>query len=201
MDELVTILVKGTLTSKKFKVHKGFAVHYSPVFKSAFNSSFKEGRTQTYELEDTTKGAVQLLVEWIYTQKLDLNGLEDEKTWDAQCMCLANLWVLADKLLMRSLQNSAMGKLETLCARHHWIPVVILNYVYDNTQKKSQLRRFLLYKCALKLDAENYTRFPEEFPKEMLLELAVYLIEAMDDLPDRSKFPKFKISDYEVPES
>ena len=80
MDELVTILVKGTLTSKKFKVHKGFAVHYSPVFKSAFNSSFKEGRTQTYELEDTTKGAVQLLVEWIYTQKLDLNGLEEEKT-------------------------------------------------------------------------------------------------------------------------
>jgi len=80
MDELVTILVKGTLTSKEFKVHKGFAVHYSPVFKSAFNSSFKEGRTQTYELEDTTKGAVQLLVEWIYTQKLDLNGLEEEKT-------------------------------------------------------------------------------------------------------------------------
>jgi hypothetical protein len=35
----------------------------------------------------------------------------------------------------------------------------------------------------------------------MLLELAVYLIEAMDDLPDKSEFPKFKISDYKVRES
>ena len=91
MDELVTILVKDTLPFKEFKVHKGFAIHYSPVLKSAFNSNFKEGQTQTYVLEHATEGAAQLLVEWIYTQKLDLNGLKEEKDWIAQSMCMANL--------------------------------------------------------------------------------------------------------------
>lgn len=142
MDELVTILVKDTLTSKKFKVHKEFAIYYSPVFKSAFNSNFKEGQTQTYELEDTTEGAVQLLVEGIYTQKLDLNvkldlnDLEISRI-EVRIMCLVNLWVLADKLLIRPLQNSAMVELQALCASHRWTPAIPVNCVYDNTQEGS----------------------------------------------------------------
>jgi hypothetical protein len=201
MNDIVTILVKDTLTSKKFLVHKAFAVHYSPVFKSAFNSNLKEGQTQTYELEDTTEGAVQLLVAWSYTQKLNLNELEEETNWLANDLCLANLWVLADKLLIRPLQNAAMNELGALCARHKMLPTPALNYVFNNTQEGSPLRRFFVYKCAQALKPSCYTRFPEHFPKEMLLELAVYLTKAMDDLPRKPKSPKFRISDYEVRES
>lgn len=50
-----------------------FACHYSPVLKAAFNSSFLEGQTQTYRLEDISPSAFRLLVQWLYGQNIDLH--------------------------------------------------------------------------------------------------------------------------------
>jgi hypothetical protein len=44
------------------------ACYYSPVLKAAFTSSFVEGQTQTYRLEDTDPDIFRLLVQWFYTQ-------------------------------------------------------------------------------------------------------------------------------------
>jgi hypothetical protein len=50
-----------------------FACHYSPVLNAAFNSSFLEGQTQTYRLEDIGLSAFRLLVQWLYSQNIDLH--------------------------------------------------------------------------------------------------------------------------------
>lgn len=46
-------------------------------FKAAFNSQFEEGQTQTYHLEDTTENAIRLLINWVYTQNLDVREPEN----------------------------------------------------------------------------------------------------------------------------
>jgi BTB/POZ domain len=66
-------------------VHKEVACLHSPVFKTAFNGSFVEGKTQTYRLEDTSVDVFRLLVQWLYSQKFKLavyqefGGGSDEK--------------------------------------------------------------------------------------------------------------------------
>lgn len=55
---------------EKSLVHKDFACHYSSVLKAALNSTFIEGETQAYNLDDVCQVAVRLLVHWLYTQSL-----------------------------------------------------------------------------------------------------------------------------------
>jgi hypothetical protein len=49
-----------------------FACHHSPVLKAAFNSSFIEGQTQTYRLEDMLPSAFRLLAKWFYSERIDV---------------------------------------------------------------------------------------------------------------------------------
>lgn len=65
MQEFVTIVVSKDPSTNKFRIHREFACHHSPVFKAAFNSDFQEGKSQIYILEDPIEGAVQLLVQWL----------------------------------------------------------------------------------------------------------------------------------------
>lgn len=75
--------------SEPFTVHKGicslyrycgtsltgeaeFACYHSPVLDAAFNSSFIEGQTQTYRLEDVGINTFRLFVNWLYSGKIVL---------------------------------------------------------------------------------------------------------------------------------
>jgi hypothetical protein len=46
----------------EFMIHKEFACYHSPVFDAAFNGPFVEGQTQTYRMDDTTKGSFPIPV-------------------------------------------------------------------------------------------------------------------------------------------
>jgi len=72
-NEMVTFLIGETGSEEPFKVHKEFACYYSPVLRAAFNSSFLEGQTQTYRLEDIGVNAFRLLVQWLYSQNMDVH--------------------------------------------------------------------------------------------------------------------------------
>jgi hypothetical protein len=54
-------------------VHKEFACYHSPVLKAAFDGEFIESKTKTYELHDIEGPVAQLFVNWLYTQKVDLD--------------------------------------------------------------------------------------------------------------------------------
>ena len=208
MQDLVTILLGKTAEEKRFVVHKALACHYSPVFNSAFNGDFQEGQAQTYHLEDTSKGAVQLLVQWIYMQKLDLNQFPQETRLGLKVHYVAQLWVLADKLLIPRLQNAAAQEIATQRFNSGKIPTWSLNYVYENTGRGSPLRRLFIRLCAPALCDRQlpdfYTRHPDKFTKEMLLELADFLTDVLlhgTDITMLKRGEYFRIMSFEVLES
>lgn len=54
------------------------------MLRAAFNSSFIEGQTQTYRLEDIDPAAFRLFVQWLYSQKIDLY-IDEASAADALC--------------------------------------------------------------------------------------------------------------------
>lgn len=184
MDELVTLIVGKEPNGKKYIIHKQFACSSSPVFKSAFNSDFQEGQTQTYRLEDANDGSVQLLVQWLYAKRLDLSLLPLHTTKHQRLEFLVQLWVLSDKLLISQLQTEAIRELFAESERQKSVPTATLNCVYNNTRLGSPLRRLFLQRYARETGpqmSEWYLAPPEQFPKEMMLELATYYSKAIND--------------------
>jgi hypothetical protein len=124
---------------------------------------------------------MQLLVQWLYTQKVEFDLLppvavsdttyEDYKRKFTLNLRLAvRLWVLADMLIIPQLQNDMSDYIYTahgqgLIATH------CLTIVYENTLAGSRLRRLFVMICARYLGDENYRNFPESYPAEMFPEL------------------------------
>jgi BTB/POZ domain len=172
-----------------------FVCHHSPVLKAAFNSNFMEGETQTYRLEEISSSAFRLLVQWFYNEEFDVFKEEDlncandeddpevEKLWADQDINLIQLWIVADKLLIRPLQNAVINVLEEFWeepfVRHggpstSWIP-----YAYEHTTAGSPLRNFATDICAYKISPEGFAAHPDDFPKEVLLDMAMVLSKAV----------------------
>ena len=182
---------------EKFIVHKSFACHYSPVFKAAFESGFIEGQTQTYKFDDVEGGVVQLLVKWLYTQEftieIDLNaGVDMVKTQvRVNTMLAVKLWILANKLLIFNLQNKIIDWLRWSNNTSKFTPTVCLEYVYAHTSVNSALRRLFVAQCAHGLPRKDFHRYSACFPKEMLLDLAVYFAtksKMKDKIEDNESF-------------
>lgn len=172
-----------------------FVCHHSPVLKAAFNSNFMEGETQTYRLDEISSSAFRLLVQWFYNEEFDVFKEEDlncandeddpeiEKLWADQDINLIQLWIVADKLLIRPLQNAVINVLEEFWeepfVRHggpstSWIP-----YAYEHTTVGSPLRNFATDICAYKISPEGFAAHPDDFPKEVLLDMAMVLSKAV----------------------
>jgi hypothetical protein len=184
---------------KKFIVHKEFATHYSPVFEAAFNSEFYEGQTQTYRIFDTPESAVCLLVHWLYTQKVDLAQIEDSQVNMSASDLLICLWILADKLIIGSLQNAVIHELERLSIESNGVNVASLKYVYENTTQDSKLRQLLLYQCASRFDASAFTESASEFPNEMLIEMVILYSKTIRSTELKTLMPRSDMSVFEVP--
>ncbi|KAL2072723.1 hypothetical protein VTL71DRAFT_12066 [Oculimacula yallundae] len=201
----VTFLVGPEDYITKFVVHKEFACYHSSVLRAAFASNFVEGQTQTYRIIDTSPDAFQLFVQWLYTQKLQLHrlrhleasGLTDESGEDEEYdmgdedMSLAKLWVLADKLAIPKLQNSAMTCILKF-ASGNVIPTLPYHYIYENTGIGSPLRRLVVEQCAHELPHYYIYSCAEYFPRELLLDIFAYTAKNFrddrDSLPDPRKF-------------
>jgi len=168
-------------------VHKEFACFYSPVLKAAFESEFIEGQTQTYRLDDTTKPAVRLLNHWLYTQTLDTISLERIRVQNfhkntitekgaqdrarGQLYALLELWVLAEKLLIPTLQNMAIIEYHKNVTESGAIPITKFGYIYENTSAGSPLRLLVVDQCAGGLTTTCYAEQPSYFPHEMLIDI------------------------------
>jgi len=156
-----------------------------------------ESQTQTYYLEEFTEETVRFLTEWIYTQ--NIGPLEDEQPevllWGpfgdlAFDRSLAELWVLADKLCMPLLQNLVIDRLESRQLLHDTIPVSIFEYVYNNTSEDSLLRKYLVDVCVFGLAQESYKSSKDEFPVDMLVDIAVASAMMIDKLKLSNELPR-----------
>lgn len=91
----------------------------SRVFDAAFNSNFVEGKIQEDRLQHTSPGAFQFQVQWLYTKNFDVSQLDNNLARGLpndgskvltqglmqEDMHLAELWLLAEKLLIPEMQN------------------------------------------------------------------------------------------------
>ncbi|KAL2072756.1 hypothetical protein VTL71DRAFT_12099 [Oculimacula yallundae] len=170
--DFVTLIAGDGETAKEFGVHKDFACHYSPVLKAAFHSSFVEGRTQVYKLPEYDEDIVKLLVHWLYTQELIADSLEEPELASSELLSFCKLWILADSLLVPSLQNAAMDMLIQVQDTLKKTATSCLVYVYQNTNPESPLRKMLLHRCICFLSPRKFASCTHQFPKEMLIELA-----------------------------
>jgi hypothetical protein len=205
-NQMVTLYAGNS--NEVFTVHKEFACHYSPVLKAAFNSNFIEGQTQTYRLQETTERAVRLLVQWLYTQKLDTfvpkTGEGGQNNYgvlkSSQNLALVELWVLAEKLLIPALQNVVVREIEEHRSCSHKINTLCLHYVYEKTKRGSLLRRLMVDMCFSHLKVPSYMKHPERYPQEMLIELVTAFGNEIASLDRTKAAPSTDFSRYEVAE-
>lgn len=150
--------------------------------------------TQTYKLDDVKPEVFQLLVQWLYGQKLQpfLTQAEDDlyrlhhrsfdlkrgKEWSTvnlkmknRAKSLVSLWVLGDRLCIPGVQNVVIDELEELRTRWDLDMFWCAPDVYLQCLPKTTLRRYILDQCVHCLSVYKYDIFSEYFTKEMLLDI------------------------------
>jgi hypothetical protein len=166
---------------------------------------------------------IRLLLRFFYSGKLDTSlqryisaGFEEVADQELQQeIDFIHLWVLADRLLISSLQNAIVRELEMMwdlrvdrAVGTSWVP-----YAYEHTSVDSPLRALTLDHCAYDLQSETFHEYPADFPREMLLDLAKLMTSALLGLTsyerdenglNNEKRPKYKFKrawrSYLVPE-
>jgi len=143
-----------------------------------------EGQTQTYKLEDAKGEVVELLVQWLYTQtfdiELDLEPKADHEAIKKEFLPALNtaieLWVLADKLILRKLQNQITSWIILTRKANRLIPTTCLHEVYRSTGPGSPLRHLFVSHCARKLKTDFFLNLfvHKQIPHEMLVDLVAY---------------------------
>lgn len=196
---MVTFVVGKGEQMKEVLVHKDIACYSSPVLYAAFNGAFKEGHTRGYNLKDTHPVVFKHLVQWMYRNKLVLPCHEKQmrnytEEWskevpdyasllevqlgdddieiDKYCPefpYLVRLWVLADKLqipgLMSCIEDEFIGY---NC--YPYVPTASFDYIYDNTNPGSRLRRWAVTLCG-KLTNDQLEILRDHFPNDLIFEL------------------------------
>ncbi|KAL5314209.1 hypothetical protein ACEPPN_018634 [Leptodophora sp. 'Broadleaf-Isolate-01'] len=122
-QSVVTVTVWPEHSKEAFMIHKDIICHHSLFFANAFNGNFLEGKTQMMNLSDVDSDTFGILVEWFYTQKLDI----DPKDCDGNVLFLAKFWMLAQRFVMPGLQNNIMDGLRPLieCTEGEGLKVIL----------------------------------------------------------------------------
>ncbi len=168
---IVTVNVSSTDNeTKPFQVHKNYICHYSPYFEAAFNGRFIEGETQVLDLDDTDPLVFGIFVNWLYTQTV-----VDEEGIFPSCSDCINLWILADRLLVPSLQNQSLAALDKARILYEGmkgkdLTDEIFQRVWTHTGVRSCLRMYLV-KVIVELPARSRIGRPERYPHEMLVSI------------------------------
>ncbi|CZR51111.1 uncharacterized protein PAC_00986 [Phialocephala subalpina] len=204
---LVTLIIGKDEDKKTFLVHREVACEASPVLKAVFESQFIEGQTQTYRLEDTTGRAFKLLMQWMYSRKLNIQQLRLDYEWDedndhlqtqseSENAGLKELWVLSDRFCIPVLQNLAIETMDKIRITCSYIDLAGIEYIYSNSSDSSPLRLYTVAKIATFLHADDY-HDPSKvtlFPPCFMFDLAALLSKNRG----RDIEAKFQILDYLV---
>lgn len=194
-------------------IHKQVACEHSEVWDRAFNSTFIEGQTQTYRIEDADPETFRLLTQWVYQEKFEHAHSRDPSSRHngdpdlvIQCMeedgVLLHIWVLAEKYLIRRLQNYTMRVLysKSLVCDLHLISDD-LRYVFNNTGEGSALRRFVIEQgCCGKTDS-IHRQFLLSYPVEVLVDIILALKRQLPENVRARKYPQMTDDRYLVEEN
>ena len=143
----IVLLVVGRKKTE-ISVHENVLFEASPVFKTAFTSSFRESSERSIYLPDDSATIMDMLVQYLYAP-------ESRLTIIGTIMQSLRLYVLADKYDIVKVKNkicedvqlwlvyqrslSATGK---QCSARP--PKSAVKFVYENTTSKTPMRRLLV---------------------------------------------------------
>ena len=171
----------GKDNPQTFTVHKDFATFRSPVFDAAFNGHFLESNTKTMNLDDVDPDVFAMLVQWLYTQEIQVASKGDE-TIEYSVMMLAELWTLGDRFQMRALQNKALLHLylnyiaDIHLSDYPTIYKNLAHYVYtkfsETELKKCPLKQFVVDQVG-QSDPDSLEEHKGNFPQQIWIDLAV----------------------------
>ena len=106
---------------------------------------------------------------------------------------LVELWVIADKLSITSLQNAALETLEQIRVKTDSTPTDCIRYVDGFTASDSLLRKYFVEAVGSKVSAAAIRDNSYKYPPGFLLDLVLYYAEKYDDVED------IDVSDFLVP--
>ncbi|PQE03952.1 50s ribosomal l17 protein [Rutstroemia sp. NJR-2017a BVV2] len=138
-NETVTLIVGKK--RKEFTVHKQLLCDSCGYFRGAFDGSFKEGQEGKIYLVEESEGAVAIFVEWLYQSRIR------PTIHETYLQDLFKLYVMAEKIILDELADQVMDAI-FLCFSddtvYDYLTTEMANYMWENTQKKSPMRTFIM---------------------------------------------------------
>ncbi|KAL8842556.1 MAG: hypothetical protein Q9170_000510 [Blastenia crenularia] len=141
-DPVVTLEVGPNRV--RFSVHETLLCDASPFFKVAFTGGFKE-QSGFMELVEDEPDVFERLIHWLYHREIHIKLPRMENTATDGYYQIFRLYILADKLAVVSLKDHIMDILihEFSCPEATIPTQRIVAYVYENTTRGSEIRRYL----------------------------------------------------------
>ncbi|CZR51160.1 uncharacterized protein PAC_01035 [Phialocephala subalpina] len=201
----------------KFAIHEEFSRKDTEAFQAALQSGFIQIKNEKYIIEDTSEEAFRLFSQYLYSNKIivtchnkdeeDDTNHEDQDDHTFMCSkqdaVLVELWVLAEKLDVKDLQNEVMDILIRVRQACGPLDASTFEYIYDNTEPGSPLRCLLVDE--LTRSGHNPTYFAEQgsqFPPEMLLDLVMKMNQTLNQIApegvSNEKYNNIEASNYYV---
>ena len=182
-QDIVYVVVGSS--KQKFGMHKDQLCATSPYFKAAFEGKFQEADLGEVTLRDTSVSAFGMFNEWLYTGEIAEELCQDEDLTKTQLHNkdkptfreLLDAWSLADYLLVPRLQNYIVDMMQARYKKRWIAPTTQFSYFYENTQKGSPMRKFMVDLCVWRWydESSKYLKYENSFPPEMTMDLLVAL--------------------------
>lgn len=162
---------------KLFPVHTEVVCRYSSVITFYID---RTGLTR-YPLFTKSEDAARLLMKWLYSQKLEVLQLEDD--WEniqahaipnaakEEDAALVELWVLADKLDIGSLQNQVIKAIDDVYKDFEYIFPETIALVYKITSGPCELRELFVRIIANDFEPNTFMKEEKGYPRELLSDL------------------------------
>ncbi|KAL8868199.1 MAG: hypothetical protein Q9174_005145, partial [Haloplaca sp. 1 TL-2023] len=170
-EEMITIFVGPD--RYPFYVYKELVKKDAAFFKTALDGFFTEGKTQEISLPEDYVQTFRVYQTWLQTGELRYN-FDEEGLW----LTLGKLWIFADKMCSPRFGNRIVDAIfDTLAQnKNESVPVPdvdTVHYIYDNTVKKSKLRR-IFTRVFIMLAPTNacLTAYPIEFLAEVIARIS-----------------------------
>ncbi|CZR51113.1 uncharacterized protein PAC_00988 [Phialocephala subalpina] len=171
-------------TAKTFLVHKEAAIAMSPIIAKYVEESGQDH----YLLKDSTERAVRLLVQYTYSQDIVIEQLRDGHDFDSprdddieEDLALVELWILAKELEIPSLQDLTIRTIDDIYRKCGFLASHCVPAAYDLTSSGSELRRLFVALCAHTDPSSITLADVDVFPQEFLCDLAIFLLEKLQD--------------------
>ncbi|KAG9238589.1 hypothetical protein BJ875DRAFT_480255 [Amylocarpus encephaloides] len=182
---------------KTMRVHTELVFKASPVLKVQLEPSFVKGKTQKYERADFDPAAFRLWMKWVYREKIIVAQLTEpdqfKAPWsdslhtlhlrkDAEDRTLMNLCNIAIALEMPVLESCVLVVLDNIVFNVGFFNFDTFDWLYNNTDSSSPLRRYIVRLCVYSLGFEAFSKCKNIFPADLILEIENFRVSRIEEV-------------------